>query len=60
MVPGPQTSVLLEVLDDDELVTVPVVGSTVVVGVLVGPEPPVMWQLDPYGDVLVGCGTTVA
>ncbi|QDZ14872.1 hypothetical protein [Humibacter ginsenosidimutans] len=60
VVPGPQTSVLLEVLLDDELVTVPVVGSTVVVGVLAGAEPLVMWQFEPYGDVVVWCGTIVA
>ena len=49
--PGPHTSVLLELLVEDELVTVPVAGSTVVVGVCVGADPLVMWQFEPYGEV---------
>jgi hypothetical protein len=59
-VPGPHTSVLLELLVEDELVTVPVAGSTVVVGVCVGADPLVMWQFEPYGEVGACCGTMVA
>lgn len=59
VLPGPQTRVLLDVLVDDELVTVPVVGSTVVVGVCTGADPLVMWQFEPYGDA-GGAGVIVA